>query len=83
MKLNLKGNTLRFICLLGVVLKGLAMEMEWFLFLKILEVAIVMFTPILIGWLVLSRLDVIKSRLDGIESRLDRIESKLDGIERY
>jgi len=59
------------------------MGMEWLFFIKILELAIVMCTPILIGLLVLPRLGVIKSRLDGIESRLDRIESKLDGIERY
>lgn len=52
------------------------MGMEWLFFIKILELAIVMCTPILIGLLVLPRLGVIKSRLD-------RIESKLDGIERY
>jgi hypothetical protein len=59
------------------------MGMEWLFFIKILEFAIVLCTPILIGLLVFFRLGVIKSRLDGIESRLDRIESKLDGIERY
>ncbi|RLS54550.1 MAG: hypothetical protein DWH95_12775 [Planctomycetota bacterium] len=35
------------------------------------------FIPIIISWLVVSRLNDIKSRLDGIESKLDGIESKL------
>ena len=35
------------------------------------------FIPIIMSWLVVSRLNDIKSRLDGIESKLDGIESKL------
>ena len=45
--------------------------------IQILGALSMVFIPIIISWLVVSRLNDIKSRLDGIESKLDGIESKL------
>ena len=71
-----------FICLTGCCLKELAMEpielpKGLLIAIQFLGALSMVFIPIIMSWLVVSRLNDIKSRLDGIESKLDGIESKL------